>query len=224
VTNRPRTRARCIAYGARPNQPAKDETIRAFGGLVKGIVSDSYREILVRADAHFARVRESQPSNLECRLGCTGCCHGLVEISLADVTILVEGLETIEPALRADLVARSTQIVAETAHPVLRESDSKEKAAFFRRAGEVPCPALGPRGECRIYAFRPLACRTFGLPLREGPSYRGEECELNFTGAPQEEKEAAAWDLEWEDILGPEDEFTIPEAILLAERMLGSRK
>ena len=34
------------------------------------------------------------------------------------------------------------------------------------------------------------------------------------------QKTAAAWDLQWEDELGPEDEFTIPEAIVLAARML----
>jgi hypothetical protein len=31
----------------------------------------------------------------------------------------------------------------------------------------------------------------------------------------------AAWDLEWEDVLGVEDEFTIPEAIVLVSRLRG---
>ncbi len=29
----------------------------------------------------------------------------------------------------------------------------------------------------------------------------------------------AAWDLRWEDILGAEDEFTIPEVIVMVARM-----
>ena len=32
------------------------------------------------------------------------------------------------------------------------------------RAGE-PCPMLGPAGECRVYAHRPLVCRLIGLPM-----------------------------------------------------------
>ena len=182
-------------------------------------MSDSYRELLDRADAFFDDIRDTQPANLECRVGCTGCCHGLFEISLADVTVLIEGLRTLEPPLRDDLVTSAKRAMDETSHPVLREAATEVKTAFFDRAGDVPCPALGPAGECRIYAFRPLACRTFGLPLREGPDYRGEECELNFTRAGASEKESAAWDLEWEDVLGPEDELTVPEAIVLADRL-----
>ncbi|MCA1733085.1 MAG: hypothetical protein LC732_05720, partial [Acidobacteria bacterium] len=47
----------------------------------------------------------------------------------------------------------------------------------------------------------------------------GEECELNFLDSSFEDREEAAWNLQWEDVLGPEDQFTIPEAILLIERM-----
>jgi hypothetical protein len=46
-------------------------------------------------------------------------------------------------------------------------------------------------------------------------------CELNFTGAPRKDQMRAAWDLEWEDVLGPEDEFTIPEVIVMVARMRG---
>ena len=98
----------------------------------------------------------------------------------------------------------------------LRECGPDEKAAFFERAEHVPCPALDGSGSCLIYAHRPIVCRTFGLPLREGAEYLGQECELNFRTASRQDKETAAWDLEWEDVLGPEDEFTVAEAIVLA--------
>jgi Fe-S-cluster containining protein len=72
-----------------------------------------------------------------------------------------------------------------------------------------------------MYEHRPLVCRTFGLPLRNGDKYLGDVCELNFTQATQEEKSAAAWDLQSEDELGVEDEYTIPEAIVLMARLRG---
>ena len=71
-----------------------------------------------------------------------------------------------------------------------------------------------------IYESRPLVCRTFGLPLREGDRYIGDICELNFNDASSEEKVNAAWDLRWEDELGP-DQCTIPEAIVLIARLNG---
>jgi hypothetical protein len=44
---------------------------------------------------------------------------------------------------------------------------------------------------------------------------------LNFTAASDDERKAAAWDLQWEDELGPEDQYTVPEAIVLIARMRG---
>jgi Fe-S-cluster containining protein len=72
-----------------------------------------------------------------------------------------------------------------------------------------------------MYEHRPLVCRTFGLPLRDGDKYLGDVCDLNFNDATQDEKTAAAWDLQREDELGVEDEYTIPEAIVLIARMRG---
>lgn len=70
-----------------------------------------------------------------------------------------------------------------------------------------------------MYENRPLVCRTFGLPLRNADDYIGDICELNFVDSPQSERDAAAWDLQWEDELGAEDEYTIPEVIVMVARM-----
>ena len=180
----------------------------------------SYKEILALADAHFDKVIAAQPQQLQCRVGCTLCCHGLFEIASADVAVIAEGLRALSPERRRAIVRRAEQRIADLDHPNLREASDREKESFFDRASDVPCPALTEEGRCEIYASRPLVCRTFGLPLREGARMLGEVCELNFLRATSGEMERAAWDLEWEDILGPEDAFTIPEAIVLADRLI----
>jgi Fe-S-cluster containining protein len=119
------------------------------------------------------------------------------------------------------IVKRAVDLVASSRHPELRNCSPAEKEAFFARTSDAACPNLNDRGECLMYESRPLVCRTFGLPLRDAERYVGDICELNFTEASQEQKSAAAWDLQWEDALGPEDEFTIPEAIVLVARMRG---
>ena len=106
-----------------------------------------------------------------------------------------------------------------SAHPNLRECSAAEKEAFFDRTQSTPCPNLDDQGLCVMYEHRPLVCRTFGLPLREGRKYLGDVCELNFTESTRAERLRAAWDLRWEDVLGTEDEFTIPEAIVLVARL-----
>lgn len=185
-----------------------------------GTVSD-YRAVLDAADRHFDEVARTQPEQLACGRGCAFCCYGLFEIGKGDVDVIADGLRSMPPAKRSRIIARAQKIWEETQHPDIREISAEKKEEFFDRTEGVPCPALTSSGECSMYAHRPIVCRTFGLPIREGAEYIGDICELNFVEAPQEAKEAAAWDLQNEDPAGPEEQYTIPEAILIAARLLG---
>lgn len=181
------------------------------------MASDDYRKILERADAHFTSVMQAQPQNLQCGAGCSLCCYGLFEIGSGDVPVIAEGLERMHPARRRKVIQRALEIEQIN----LRDVAAEEKEAYFDRTQSTPCPNLDDKGLCMMYEHRPLVCRTFGLPLREGRKYLGDVCELNFTAATKAEQMRAAWDLEWEDVLGPEDEFTIPEVIVMVARMRG---
>lgn len=182
---------------------------------------ETYTRILDRADAFFQSVANAQPTNLQCGKGCSLCCYGIFEIGSGDVPLIADGLENLHPARRKMIVRRASEIVESSRHPDLRQCSPGEKEAFFERTASIPCPNLSERGECLMYEHRPLVCRTFGLPLRNAESYIGDICELNFREGPQAEREAAAWDLQWEDALGAEDEYTIPEAIVLIARLRG---
>jgi Fe-S-cluster containining protein len=182
-------------------------------------LSDSYRDLLDSADRHFAAVASAQPESINCRRGCTFCCHGLFEITGADVSALADGLARLAEEKRSAIVERARAIVDSYEHPNLRECTPAEKEDFFSRTDSVACPNLQDDGGCAVYESRPLVCRTFGLTIRDGERFLGEECELNFTSASEEKREEAAWDLQWEDVVGSDDEFTVPEAILLAERL-----
>ncbi len=122
---------------------------------------------------------------------------------------------------RRKIVRRAVEIIAESRHPNVRESTPVEKDAFFSRTASTACPNLNESGECMIYEHRPLVCRTFGVPIRDGDSYIGDVCDLNFNDASDEQRLAAAWDLRWEDEIDPEDGYTIPEAIVFIARMRG---
>jgi Fe-S-cluster containining protein len=179
-----------------------------------------YRRILQKADEQFRHVVATQPQNLQCGGGCSFCCYGLFEISGADVSVLADALRSLAPPARKALLARAAKIMSETAHPDIRDIDAEEKDDFFDRTAAVACPALDSGGMCTIYEHRPLMCRTFGLPVRDADRYIGDICDLNFTEATEEQKVSAAWDLQNEDPVNPEDQFTIPEALLIASRFL----
>ncbi len=185
------------------------------------MADDSYRKVLRTADDWFRSVLTSQPENLSCGEGCSLCCYGLFEIGSGDVPVIADGLAKLHPMRRRKIIRRALEIVDTSKHPNLRECSAKEKEAFFERTDSTPCPNLDDRGMCMIYDSRPLVCRTFGLPLRDGRKYIGDICELNFNEADDASRMSAAWDLQWEDVIGVEDQFTIPEAIVLIARMRG---
>ena len=185
------------------------------------MADQGYRSILNRADEFFHATLEEQPQNFQCGKGCSLCCYGLFEISAADVPILAEGLAALHASRRSAIIRRAQTILTDTDHPDLRECPDAEKKAFYKRSATVGCPNLDPAGACMVYEHRPLVCRTFGLPIRDGRRYLGDICQLNFEDATDGEKLKAAWNLQWEDAVGAADEYTIPEAIVLIARMRG---
>lgn len=182
-------------------------------------MSGRWTDLLARADSHFTRVAAESPGRLECRKGCTLCCFGLFEITRLDLALLEQGLASVPPAERERIEREATEILEKHPHPEdWDEMSEEERDAFFERTSGVKCPLLDARGGCAAYAHRPLLCRTFGLPIREGNRYIGDECGLNFVGAPRREKERAAWDLANEDDFDATDELTIPQAIAWIRR------
>ncbi|HVT03462.1 MAG TPA: YkgJ family cysteine cluster protein [Thermoanaerobaculia bacterium] len=179
-------------------------------------MSGSYKRLLARADEHFRKVAAAQPVNVTCGSGCSFCCYGLFEISAADVVVIGDALDTLDPRTRSRLVRKARKIVKDTAHPAIGSISEEDKEAFFDQTAVVPCPALGDDGCCEIYESRPLVCRTFGLPLRDGDQTHDEVCELNFQEAAPGELQSAAWNLQWEDVVGSDDQYTVPQAIVLA--------
>lgn len=182
-----------------------------------------YRDVLDDADRHFSETIQAQPEQMQCGKGCSSCCYGLFEVSSSDVALLVDALEALPTQQQSALIERALKIVESSQHPNIREIDEDEKDAFFDRTSATPCPALSSEGACQIYENRPLVCRTFGLPIRDGSTYIGDICDLNFKSATKPSLFKAAWDLQNEDPVSPDDQYTIPEAILIAARMLNIR-
>jgi Fe-S-cluster containining protein len=71
----------------------------------------------------------------------------------------------------------------ETQAPALRQSigldDWQDRAIdeLVETFAKLPCPALQPDGSCGVYPFRPLTCRTTGIPTEETGVAQGA-CEV----------------------------------------------
>lgn len=141
--------------------------------------------IFDKTDRWFARAAAALLGQLPCRPGCSHCCIGPFPITVLDVGLLQEGLAQLPPNERERIERRAQeQVMAmEAAFPRLAGSrflddwpdrDVDRLADRFRQS---PCPALGEGGLCGLYEFRPLTCRSMGIPTEQAGSTTGA-CEI----------------------------------------------
>jgi Fe-S-cluster containining protein len=163
-------------------------------------IADRDRVFLRVLDAGLHAGAERAGARLSCRRGCTECCRGPFPVNLLDAARLRAGraeLAGVDPARAAALRARAEKSVADMAGCFpgdtrtgrLADDDSAQDA-FFARFASRPCPALDPEtGGCDLYAWRPVSCRTYGLPVRLGLEDL-PPCRLCFAGSTAAEVES----------------------------------
>jgi len=99
-------------------------------------------ELTAKVDAFFNRVAARHGADMQCATGCSDCCHVRLTITSVEAAAIRELVASWPAAQRAELAAQGP-----TEH----------------------CAALDPgTGRCRIYAARPVVCRSHGVPVRLG--------------------------------------------------------
>jgi Fe-S-cluster containining protein len=88
-------------------------------------------------------------------------------------TIPSEQRQAIEE--RAALQARMIQVSAPqlACRPFIDHWPDRDTDVLVERFRELPCPALEADGSCSLYAFRPLACRSMGIPVESDGMVQG---------------------------------------------------
>ena len=161
-----------------------------------------------------------QPQNLQCGAGCSLCCYGLFEIGSGDVPLIAEGLAKLHPKRRQkDHSTGDGDRRIELLIPTFGNARPRRRRRSSIEQRPTPCPNLDEAGLCVMYEQRPLVCRTFGLPLREGKtvSRRRLRAELHRSHArARSARRPGIFD--GRTCWASEDEFTIPEAIVLGRR------
>lgn len=134
-------------------------------------IAFAYRDLLQRLDRWFAESSTRHPGVIPCRSGCSACCHGPFDISVADALLVRDAVARLPSAERAEVERRAGAQVHR-----MRELEPEwdvsgglagiSEKAFDRVSDAMaaePCPLLDDGGACRIYQDRPLVCRMIGL-------------------------------------------------------------
>ena len=122
------------------------------------------RELTAEVDREFETILELRPGAYSCRAGCSDCCRARLAVTRVEEESLRRGMASLPGETRARFARRAAQ------------------------PGRETCPALDDRGICEVYPFRPLICRSFGVPLvrrSEVPLIRPpvvDVCDLNLVG------------------------------------------
>ncbi len=158
-------------------------------------------ELVAGFDATLRRGEARAAHHLACRPGCTECCRGTFDITALDAARLVRGLaelagsapaatRAVRERASAQWLAMAPAFPGDATSGVLASHDGA-RTRFVARFSELACPALDPgSGACALYRWRPLSCRTFGLPVRFG-THALAPCTRNFTRAGDAEVAAA---------------------------------
>ena len=133
-----------------------------------------YRALLERLDRWFAEGRRAAGGVVPCRGGCSACCHGPFDISIADAELVETAVFALPEGDRDEVVRRARGLLArmlelEPDWPAPYVVDALGEERFDRLVEALasePCPLLDDAGRCRIYHDRPLVCRMIGLGMR----------------------------------------------------------
>jgi len=141
-----------------------------------------------KTDEWFQRASAALLGQVPCRIGCSQCCIGLFPVTRLDAELLHEGLARL-PSDKRTLIqekARAQVSALEAAYPNLLASNSLDGWSdgeidhAVGRFDQDCCPALSDSGLCALYAYRPLTCRSMGIPTQVGRMVEGACCVQTF--------------------------------------------
>lgn len=143
-----------------------------------------YEALVSKAESAFEQVKTKYPDEVKCKEGCSDCCHALFDLPLIEALYvnyrfneMFDGKEKndlIEKASKAD---RRIYKIKKGAYRSAQ--GGKKEEAVVEEVGQerIRCPLLGKENLCEMYAFRPIACRVYGIPQAIGG--KGRTCGLS---------------------------------------------
>jgi len=131
-------------------------------------------------EAVFRRNQQLHGAKIQCRRGCTDCCHHLFQITELEAAFISTAVKSMPSEKRLPMEQRAGQY-SEDREKLLSERQVPDASGSLPPPGlRLACPALED-GACQIYEHRPLICRKYGMPLYN--PQKPEQvfaCELNF--------------------------------------------
>ncbi len=120
----------------------------------------------------FARAHAALLGQLPCGPGCSACCVGLFPVTILDRQEVQRGLGNLPDEQRRRIERTASEQIAflTAVAPRLNgvhfidQWPDEEIDRLIEKFDTWPCPALEHDGQCGLYEYRPLVCRSMGIP------------------------------------------------------------
>lgn len=124
----------------------------------------------------FDRANAALLHSLPCAQGCSSCCIGLFPVTVLDRQEIQRGLRMLPEGHRKRIEGTAVEQVTTLTAAAPRLSRNyfiepwpeEDLDQLIERFAAWPCPALESDGRCGLYEYRPLVCRSMGIPPEDG--------------------------------------------------------
>ena len=130
-----------------------------------------YELLCAEADKLFEQVRRLYPDCVTCSVGCSDCCHAMFDLSLVEALYLNQKFrqaiafgpqhsEIVNAAGDSDRLATR---IKRGLYRTAKDGNPSQVMADAART-RIRCPLLDTEERCRLYEYRPVTCRLYGVP------------------------------------------------------------
>lgn len=136
---------------------------------------EKYESLVRHIDSVCDQVKKDHGECVACKPGCADCCHALFDLTLIEAMYIKHRFdEQFTGKLRHDILTYAGEADRKIFKLKKQATEADKQGVDSERILEVisktriACPLLDAGNQCRMYAFRPIACRVYGIPTSAG--------------------------------------------------------
>ncbi len=128
-----------------------------------------YEAFVGMVEKIFEQVKAEYPASINCKKGCSDCCHAVFDLTLIEAVYLNHKFQA-QFGQDKDLLERANkadrQVYKLKKRAYQEHQDGKNEVAILQEMGmqRIRCALLNERDLCDLYEFRPITCRLYGIP------------------------------------------------------------
>jgi Fe-S-cluster containining protein len=127
-----------------------------------------YELLVAKADQAFHEMQKDYGSYINCKLHCSDCCHAIFGLFLIEAAYLQQHFNRLPRKEKQAALLRGQRWDKEyrgLEERIKIHAHDSQMVSYSLGRERIRCPLLTDHQECILYAFRPITCRVYGIPL-----------------------------------------------------------